>query len=85
MQSEVESDDTDKLAHVPLHSSQKTEVGEYVKLDNGTGLCYVQGLNGEGKTYVVLYSDVTIPEDIGNHELLDVPFSTDCDAASFFT
>lgn len=60
----------------------KTEVGEYIQLDDGTGLCYVQGLNGEGKTYVVSYSGGTVPEDIENLELLEVPFSSDCDSSS---
>lgn len=60
----------------------KTEVGEYIQLDDGTGLGYVQGLNGEGKTYVVSYSDGTIPEDIENLELLEAPFSSDCDSIS---
>lgn len=40
------------------------EMGEFVRLDDGTGLCAIPDLNGGGKTIVVSYPDGTMPGDL---------------------
>ncbi|TPF92475.1 hypothetical protein BW14_08615 [Bifidobacterium sp. UTBIF-68] len=55
------------------------EMGEYVRLDDGTGICRVPDLNDEGETIVVSYPDGTMPEGISDLELFDVPCSIDYD------
>lgn len=55
------------------------ELGEYIQMDDGTGLCHISGLNDEGRTIVVSYPDGTMPDDINDLKLINVPFSVDYD------
>lgn len=57
----------------------KPDMGEYLQLDDGTGLCHMADLNGEGQTIVVSYPDGTMPKEISDLELIEVPFSIDYD------
>lgn len=58
------------------------EMGEYVQLDDGTGICHIPDMNDEGKTIIVSYPDGTMPDGISDLELIDIPFSIDYDSTA---
>ena len=58
------------------------ETGEYVQLNDGTGLCHIPDLNGGGEQIVVSYSDGTMPEGIGDLEIIEMPAAIACDASA---
>lgn len=57
----------------------RSDMGEYMQLDDGTGLCHVPNSCGAGESFVVSYPDGTMPEGISDLELFEVPFSVDYD------
>ena len=54
-------------------------MGEYLQLDDGTGLCHLSDLNGKDETIIVSYPDGTMPDGISDLELINVPFSIEYD------
>lgn len=58
-----------------FNQNGEPETGEYIQLDDGTGLCRIPDMNDEGETSVVSYPDGTMPDGISVLELLDVPAS----------
>lgn len=58
-----------------FNQNGEPETGEYIQLDDGTGLCRIPDMNDEGETFVVSYPDGTMPDGISVLELLDVPAS----------
>lgn len=58
------------------------ETGEYIQLDDGTGLCRIPDMNDEGDTFVVSHPDGTMPDGISDLELFNVPCSIEHDPSA---
>lgn len=50
------------------------EIGVYLQSDDGIGSCRMSNLSDEDKTIIVSYPDGTMPSDISDLELFEVPF-----------
>lgn len=65
-----------------LYRNGEPEMGEYIQLDDGTGLCRIPDMNDEGETFVVSYPNGTLPDGISDLELFDVPASIEYDPSA---
>lgn len=65
---------SDNLRMCRFLRNGEPDMGEYLQLDDGTGLCHLSDLNGKDETIIVSYPDGTMPDGISDLELINVPF-----------